>query len=30
MEYAFNNIQETENVVTDNLSDVTQPEQTKL
>jgi aerobic C4-dicarboxylate transport protein len=30
MEYAFNNIQETENVVTDNLSDVTQPERTKL
>ncbi len=30
MEYAFNNVQETENVVTDNLSDVTQPEQTKL
>lgn len=30
MEYAFKNIQETENVVTDNLSDVTQPEQTKL
>jgi aerobic C4-dicarboxylate transport protein len=30
MEYAFNNIQETENVVTDNLSDVTQPEGTKL
>ncbi|MGN7889561.1 C4-dicarboxylate transporter DctA [Dyadobacter sp. 22481] len=30
MEYAFNNIQETENVVTDNLSDVMQPEQTKL
>ncbi|WP_019944830.1 C4-dicarboxylate transporter DctA [Dyadobacter beijingensis] len=30
MEYAFNNIQETENVVTDNLSDMTQPEGTKL
>ncbi|MCF0071580.1 C4-dicarboxylate transporter DctA [Dyadobacter sp. CY261] len=30
MEYAFNNIQETENVVTDNLSDVTQPEGRKL
>ncbi|ACT94741.1 C4-dicarboxylate transporter DctA [Dyadobacter fermentans] len=30
MEYAFNNIQETENVVTDNLSDVTQPSETKL
>lgn len=30
MEYAFNNVQETENVVTDNLSDVTQPEGTKL
>lgn len=30
MEYAFNNIQETENVVTDNLTDVTQPERTKL
>jgi aerobic C4-dicarboxylate transport protein len=30
MEYAFNNVQETENVVTDNLSNVTQPEGTKL
>lgn len=30
MEYAFNNVQETENVVTDNLSDVTQPHETKL
>jgi aerobic C4-dicarboxylate transport protein len=30
MEYAFNHIRETENVVTDNLSDVTQPERTKL
>jgi aerobic C4-dicarboxylate transport protein len=30
MEYAFNNIQETENVITDNLSDATQPQETKL
>lgn len=30
MEYAFRNVQETENVVTDNLSDATQPEGTKL
>lgn len=30
MEYAFSNIRETENVVTDNLSDVTQPDTTKL
>lgn len=30
MEYAFRNIRETENVVTDNLSDATQPEGTKL
>lgn len=30
MEYAFNNIQETENIITDNLSDATQPQETKL
>nr|WP_295925751.1 C4-dicarboxylate transporter DctA [uncultured Dyadobacter sp.] len=30
MEYAFSNIQETENVVTDNLTDATQPGQAKL
>lgn len=30
MEYAFSNIQETENVVTDNLTDVTQSQRTKL
>ncbi|KQS25393.1 C4-dicarboxylate transporter DctA [Dyadobacter sp. Leaf189] len=30
MNYAFENIRETENVVTDNLSDVTQPTETKL
>ncbi|WP_031528504.1 cation:dicarboxylate symporter family transporter [Dyadobacter crusticola] len=30
MNYAFANIRETENVVTDNLSDVTQPKETKL
>lgn len=30
MEYAFSNIRETENVITDNLSDITQPGETKL
>ncbi|WAC10813.1 C4-dicarboxylate transporter DctA [Dyadobacter pollutisoli] len=30
MHYAFENVKETENVITDNLTDRTQPEQTKL
>ncbi len=30
MEYAFSNIRETENVITDNLTDATQQERTKI